>query len=53
MDLFQLEMIAKQVYPERFGAWPSHENGDTYSAFDESERSFDHGRVADVVNEDL
>jgi ABC-type Fe3+-hydroxamate transport system substrate-binding protein len=49
MNLFQLEMTAKQLYPDAFGAWPAYENGDTYPAFDESERLFDHERVADVI----
>jgi ABC-type Fe3+-hydroxamate transport system substrate-binding protein len=29
MNLYQLEMTAKQVYPEQFGAWPAYEDGDT------------------------
>lgn len=51
MNLFQLEMTAKQVYPEQFGAWPAYENGDTYPEFDESERLFDHQRVAEIITD--
>jgi len=53
MNLFQMEMTAKQLYPEQFGAWPRYENGDTYSVFDESERLFDHQRLADIINGDI
>jgi len=49
MNLFQLEMTAKQLYPEEFGAWPTYENGDTYPEFTEEERLFDHQRVADII----
>ncbi|GAA0214711.1 ABC transporter substrate-binding protein [Halobaculum roseum] len=49
MNLFQLEMTAKQLYPEEFGAWPEYENGDTYPEFGADERLFDHRRVADVI----
>ena len=50
MNLFQLEMTAKQLYPEQFGAWPAYENGDTYPAFGSEEQLFDHQRVADIVD---
>ncbi|XVH32144.1 ABC transporter substrate-binding protein [Haloferacaceae archaeon DSL9] len=50
MNLFQLEMTAKQLYPERFGAWPGYENGDPYPAIPEAERLFDRERVAAVVS---
>ncbi len=29
MNLFQLEMTAKQLYPEQFGEWPEYENGES------------------------
>lgn len=53
MSLFQTEMTAKQLYPERFGAWPDYENGDSYPEFSGDERLFDHQRVADVINGDV
>jgi len=52
MNLFQLEMTAKQLYPEQFGAWPD-ETGDSYPAFGPDEQLFDHERVADIVNGDI
>lgn len=52
MNLFQLEMTAKQLYPEQFGAWPTYENGDTYPEFTEEEQLFDHQRVAGIITGD-
>ncbi|WP_117595543.1 ABC transporter substrate-binding protein [Haloprofundus halophilus] len=49
MNLFQLEMTAKQLYPDQFGEWPGYENGDPYPEIPESERLFDRQRVADIV----
>ncbi|WP_224337580.1 ABC transporter substrate-binding protein [Haloprofundus halobius] len=49
MNLFQLEMTAKQLYPEQFGEWPEYENGDPYPEIPEEERLFDRQRVADIV----
>jgi len=49
-NLLQLEMTAKQIYPEQFGEWPRFREGDTYPDFDESEQLFDHERVAEIVN---
>ncbi|MFC7229104.1 ABC transporter substrate-binding protein [Salinirubellus salinus] len=51
LNLFQLEMTAKQLYPERFGAWPDYENG-PYPELPTEERLFDRQRVADIVNGD-
>ena len=49
MNLFQLEMTAKQLYPDSFGAWPGYEDGQSYPEIPESERLFDRGRVASIV----
>ena len=49
MNLFQLEMTAKQLYPEEFGAWPGYENGATYPEFSPDEQLFDHQRIEDIV----
>ena len=49
MNLFQLEMTAKQLYPERFGAWPDHTHGEPYPEIPAAERLFDRDRVAAVV----
>ena len=51
MNLFQIEMTAKQLYPGTFGEWPRHEDGDGYPDFPEEDRLFDRERVAGVINE--
>lgn len=48
VNLFQIEMTAKQLYPDRFGEWPTYEEG-PYPSLSEDERLFDHDRVADVI----
>lgn len=53
MNLFQIEMTAKQLFPERFGEWPGYELGDGYPDIPESERLFDRDRVADIVAGDV
>ncbi|MDS0295020.1 ABC transporter substrate-binding protein [Halogeometricum luteum] len=49
LNLFQLEMTAKQLYPDRFGEWPTYTEG-PYPELPEDERLFDRQRVADAVN---
>ncbi len=49
-NLLQLEMTAKQLYPEQFGEWPRYEEGDSYPDFPKAEQLFDHQRVADIIN---
>ncbi|MFC7232429.1 ABC transporter substrate-binding protein [Saliphagus sp. GCM10025308] len=51
MNLFQLEMTAKQLYPEQFGEWPGYEDGDSYPDFDADEQLFDRQRVSTIVTE--
>jgi len=51
MNLFQLEMGAKQLYPDRFGEWPGYEDGDPYPSIPEDERLFDRQRIANIVTE--
>ncbi|WP_284014262.1 ABC transporter substrate-binding protein [Halobaculum litoreum] len=51
MNLFQLEMTAKQLYPEQFGEWPEYEQGDPYPEIPAEERLFDRERVASVVRD--
>ncbi|WP_148413984.1 ABC transporter substrate-binding protein [Haloferax sp. KTX1] len=48
MNLFQLEMTAKQLYPDQFGGWPEYAGG-AYPEIPEDERLFDRQRVADIV----
>ncbi|ELZ48021.1 hypothetical protein C463_02001 [Halorubrum californiense DSM 19288] len=52
LNLFQLEMTAKQLYPDAFGEWPRYEEG-PYPEIPEDERLFDRQRVADVINGNL
>ncbi|SFR98650.1 ferrichrome-binding protein [Halomicrobium zhouii] len=49
LNLFQLEMTAKQLYPDVFGEWPTYEEG-PYPEIPEDEQLFDRQRVADAIN---
>nr|WP_304447213.1 ABC transporter substrate-binding protein [Halomarina sp. PSRA2] len=49
VNLFQLEMTAKQLYPDLFGEWPGYEDGDSYPEVPEDERLFDRDELATVV----
>ncbi|EJN57666.1 ABC transporter substrate-binding protein [Halogranum rubrum] len=53
MNLFQLEMTAKELYPEQFGAWPEYTDGDLYPEFAADEQLFDHQRVEEIINGDI
>jgi ABC-type Fe3+-hydroxamate transport system substrate-binding protein len=48
LNLFQLEMTAKQLYPDVFGEWPTYEQG-PYPEIPEDERLFDRQVVADAI----
>jgi len=48
LHLFQLEMTAKQLYPEAFGEWPTYDSG-PYPELPESEHLFDRERVAAAI----
>jgi ABC-type Fe3+-hydroxamate transport system substrate-binding protein len=52
LNLFQLEMTAKQLYPDVFGEWPTYEEG-PYPEIPEEEQLFDRQRVADAINGDV
>jgi len=52
-NLFQLEMTAKQLYPDAFGAWPGYEDGEPYPDIPTDEQLFDRQRLADIVNGDI
>jgi len=52
MNLFQLEMTAKQLYPDVFGEWPGYVDGEPYPDFPEDEQLFDRQRVADIIKGD-
>ena len=49
MNLFQLEMTAKQLYPNQFGEWPDFTSGDSYPEIPQNQQLFDRQRVADIV----
>ncbi|SFB70759.1 ferrichrome-binding protein [Halobiforma haloterrestris] len=49
MNLFQTEMTAKQLYPDRFGEWPGYEPGQPYPDIPSDEQLFDRERVAAIV----
>ncbi|MFD1643787.1 ABC transporter substrate-binding protein [Halohasta litorea] len=48
-NLFQIEMAAKQIYPEQFGEFPSYNDDGTYD-ISESDQLFSRKRVADIIN---
>ncbi|GGN95456.1 ABC transporter substrate-binding protein [Haloarcula pellucida] len=50
LNLFQLEMTAKQLYPDQFGEWPGYINGEPYPEIPEDDQLFDRQRVANIVN---
>ena len=52
LNLFQLEMTAKQLYPDAFGEWPTYVEG-PYPEIPEDEQLFDRQRVADIINGDF
>lgn len=45
-------MIAKHVYPERFGEWLGNVDGEPHPEMPGDERPFERRRVADIVNGD-
>ena len=52
LNLFQLEMTAKQLYPDVFGEWPTYDAG-PYPEIPTEEQLFDRQRVADAINGNL
>jgi len=48
LNLFQLEMGAKQCYPDAFGEWPTYTDG-AYPELSSDEQLFDHQQVADII----
>ncbi|WP_396613622.1 ABC transporter substrate-binding protein (plasmid) [Haloferax sp. S1W] len=50
LNLFQLEMTAKQLYPAQFGEWPGYVDGEPYPELPTDEQLFDRQRVADIVS---
>ncbi len=52
LNLFQLEMTAKQLYPKRFGEWPTYTSG-PYPEIPADDQLFDRQHVADIINGEL
>ncbi|MFD1569996.1 ABC transporter substrate-binding protein [Halorubrum laminariae] len=52
VNLFQLEMTAKQLYPDAFGAWPTYTEG-PYPELPSDEQLFDRERVAAAITGDV
>lgn len=52
MNLFQLEMGAKQLYPEQFGEWPGYEDGEPYPEIPADDQLFDRTELARIVTGD-
>ena len=48
LNLFQLEMTAKQLYPDQFGRWPTYKEG-PYPGIPAEQQLFDRQRVADII----
>jgi ABC-type Fe3+-hydroxamate transport system substrate-binding protein len=53
MNLFQLEMTAKQLYPDVFGEWPGDGSESSYPEIPADEQLFDRQRIADIINGDI
>nr|WP_241430171.1 ABC transporter substrate-binding protein [Halovivax asiaticus] len=53
LNLFQLEMTAKQLYPDQFGEWPGYTDGDPYPEIPAGERLFNRQQVADIINGEI
>jgi len=53
LNMFQLEMTAKQLYPDTFGEWLGFEEQRVLPKIPEEERLFDRQRVADIINGDI
>jgi len=53
LSLFQLEMAAKQFYPDQFGEWPGFDEQLVLPVIPEDEQLFDRQRVSDIINGDI
>jgi iron complex transport system substrate-binding protein len=51
-NLFQTEMLAKQLYPDIYGEFPGLDDDGTYE-LPEDEQLFDREEVADIINGDI
>jgi len=53
LNLFQTEMLAKQLYPEVYGEWPGIPADEPWAEVPEDEQLFDRQRLAAIINGDL
>lgn len=53
INLFQTEMLGKQLYPDQFGEWPGEVASGELPEISEEEHVFDRQRLADIVNGDI
>jgi ABC-type Fe3+-hydroxamate transport system substrate-binding protein len=53
INLFQTEMLGKQLYPDQFGAWPGEVASGELPEIPEEEHVFDRQRLADIVTGDV
>lgn len=49
INLFQTEMLGKQLYPDAFGAWPGDVTDDTIPDIPDDEQLFDREELADII----
>jgi len=52
-NLFQTEMLAKQLYPEEYGEWHGIPADEPWAEIPEDEQLFDRGRLADIINGEI
>lgn len=52
INIFQLEMTAKQLYPDEFGDWYRYDEGN-YPEIPEDEQMFDRGKVARAIGGEI
>ncbi|WP_242493448.1 ABC transporter substrate-binding protein [Haloarcula hispanica] len=51
INLFQTEMLGKQLYPDEFGEWPGEITAGELPAIPEDEQLFDRDELADILAE--
>ncbi|WP_228841697.1 branched-chain amino acid ABC transporter substrate-binding protein [Haloarcula sp. CBA1127] len=51
INLFQTEMLGKQLYPNEFGEWPGEITAGELPEIPEGEQLFDREELADIISE--
>lgn len=49
INLFQTEMLGKQLYPDEFGEWPGDVTDDTLPDIPDDEQLFDREKLAEII----